>query len=372
MGAFDGVALARRQDGGDESEGRRRNEQTFAACRSMLVAGTDLALFPEGISHDLPGLAPLKTGAARIALSAVAQDSGPRALSIVPVGLLYESKQTFRSGVSCAVGAPIDVVAFYKANGDGAEAVRALTDLIAERLRAVVLVAESRAVWQGLCTVAALTAAPGPADLGARHRRALLLAEGFAALSARDPAAADALVRQTLDYLAMAREVGLLDPEDAAAPRLIETQRPKALRVIATSLSLLLLAPIALLGALLCWPIYRVIGVLAAKLAAGDDDVISTYKLLGGMVLFPATWLAQSVVVGVALGGTLGAATLLLGPLAGAVALRWGERVAIRRRALRAGWLRVTRAPVAYALAARRRELALAITAALADDQARR
>jgi hypothetical protein len=64
--------------------------------------GSHLALFPEGISHPGPELAPLRTGAARIALSAVAE--GTEVLHIVPVGLLYGHRQTFRSPVSALVG----------------------------------------------------------------------------------------------------------------------------------------------------------------------------------------------------------------------------------------------------------------------------
>jgi glycerol-3-phosphate O-acyltransferase/dihydroxyacetone phosphate acyltransferase len=367
MAAFDGIPVARRQDGGDADAARERNERTFAACRERLANGDDLALFPEGISHDLPGLAPLKTGAARIALSAVAADRGPRALAIVPVGLLYEAKQTFRSGVSCTVGAPIDVVAFHRAHGDGPDAVRALTELLAERLRAVVLEADNAAIWRGLCTVAALTAGAGPPDLAARHRRALALADAFAALSAADPAAAEALVAKTLDYLEMAREVGLLDPEDASAPLSIEQNAPHPLRVFGAGLSLLLLAPFAALGALLNWPTYRAIGALALRLADGDDDVVSTYKLIGGMVLLPLSWLVEALAGGAIGGAGAGLAVLALAPLSFTVMLRFDERVRTRRRALRAGWLRLTRGQVAFELAARRRELALAVSAQLAE-----
>jgi 1-acyl-sn-glycerol-3-phosphate acyltransferase len=64
-----GVVLVHRvQDG----EGTSGNERAFAACRKALARGRRVAIFPEGITHDRPQLAPVKTGAARIALGASA------------------------------------------------------------------------------------------------------------------------------------------------------------------------------------------------------------------------------------------------------------------------------------------------------------
>ena len=47
-----------------------RNENTFVAVRKALQAGGAVLIFPEGKSHDEPTMAPLKTGAARMALDA--------------------------------------------------------------------------------------------------------------------------------------------------------------------------------------------------------------------------------------------------------------------------------------------------------------
>ncbi len=86
-----------------------RNEETFARCRRELARGGALALFPEGTSHSDPQLRPLKTGAARIALSAEAEQDGNLGLTIVPVGLAYDRKTAFRSSVLLVVGEPIAV-----------------------------------------------------------------------------------------------------------------------------------------------------------------------------------------------------------------------------------------------------------------------
>ena len=91
--------------GGDAS----RNDASFARCRAELAAGGALALFPEGVSHSDPQLRPLKTGAARIALSAEAEHDGKLGVTLVPVGLYYERKALFRSSVLLVVGEPIAV-----------------------------------------------------------------------------------------------------------------------------------------------------------------------------------------------------------------------------------------------------------------------
>ena len=74
-----------------------KRHSSFAASCCKKAARS--RLFPEGVSHNSPKLLPAKTGAARIALGAVSIDSGgePLDLRIVPVGLFYTSKTTFRS-----------------------------------------------------------------------------------------------------------------------------------------------------------------------------------------------------------------------------------------------------------------------------------
>src|SRR5450432_1317910 len=91
--------------------GASRNDESFARCRAALARGEALALFPEGVSHSDPQLRPLKTGAARITLSAereVADAGGQLGAVVVPVGLFYERKTLFRSRVLLDVGEPLE------------------------------------------------------------------------------------------------------------------------------------------------------------------------------------------------------------------------------------------------------------------------
>jgi glycerol-3-phosphate O-acyltransferase / dihydroxyacetone phosphate acyltransferase len=110
-----------------------RNAEAFAAIHAALADGGMVLIFPEGRSWDEPRLAPIKTGAARIALSA--RDAGVRGVTIVPIGINYERKDGLRSRVLVEVAEPIVIDALDEA---GAQ-VDALTREIAKRLHAVTL-----------------------------------------------------------------------------------------------------------------------------------------------------------------------------------------------------------------------------------------
>jgi 1-acyl-sn-glycerol-3-phosphate acyltransferase len=113
MKAFGGIPVYRSRDGEDTT----KNDRTFALCRDALSAGRNIALFPEGTSHSDPAMKPLKTGAARIALSAVEAGAVSGPLPIVAAGLLFEDKTTFRSAVSVTFAEPIDVAQFAAEHG---------------------------------------------------------------------------------------------------------------------------------------------------------------------------------------------------------------------------------------------------------------
>ena len=111
----------------------RRNARAFGALRDVLRHRGAVVIFPEGISHDNPSLAPLRTGAARIALES--RDEGRvEGLYIVPIGLTFERKDAPRSRVLVQVG---DAIAVDEWTISGDKAVPALTEEIEARLRAV-------------------------------------------------------------------------------------------------------------------------------------------------------------------------------------------------------------------------------------------
>jgi 1-acyl-sn-glycerol-3-phosphate acyltransferase len=121
---------------GERSVDPTRNTETFRAVHDAFVNRRTILIFPEGKTPDEPALAPLKTGAARMALAA--RDSGEApGLCILPIGLTFERKEKLRSRVFVQIDEPIDVDRWSAPAGRG-EA-EALTAEIEARLRSLTL-----------------------------------------------------------------------------------------------------------------------------------------------------------------------------------------------------------------------------------------
>ena len=110
-----------------------RNDVTLNRVNDALRRNAVVLVFPEGISHDESTLAPLKTGAARIALQA--HETGMRSLQVLPIGLVFEQKERPRSRVLVRIGDPIDLDAWCVAHpGDNAAALTRHIDVALRRV----------------------------------------------------------------------------------------------------------------------------------------------------------------------------------------------------------------------------------------------
>jgi 1-acyl-sn-glycerol-3-phosphate acyltransferase len=313
------IPVHRRQDPGFDPE---RNEETFARCREVLAAGGSVALFPEGRSHSEPGRVELRTGAARIVAGGREEELAGTA--IVPVGLLFDAGHRFRSAVLVRVGAPFrprEVV-----SGDGPETVRELTRRIAAALDEVTVSYPSwdearlleRAVDIYLRERPALPERPGLAE---RHRWLRGFLEAYRALRTEGPERVEHLARAVARYDRLLEAFGVSDAQVAAA-----YPGPAVRRWALETLGLLgVLLPLAALGALLSYPPYRACGWLGS-LVARDPDQPASYKLFGGLVLFPATWAMEAAVVWRAVGPSWALATVLAALLGTWAALGFRDR----------------------------------------------
>lgn len=109
-----------------------RNASAFEAILDVLQKGEMVLIFPEGISHSNPELAPLKTGVSRIALEA-RDKRHIQNIEIIPLGLSFEDKGNPGTAVLAEVGEAIDM------DDVGAIAADDLTEMLAVRLAAVSL-----------------------------------------------------------------------------------------------------------------------------------------------------------------------------------------------------------------------------------------
>lgn len=304
-----------------------QNEATFARCRGLLAGGVWLALFPEGKSHSEATLQPLKTGAARIALSTLAEHPGLR-LRILPVGLYYEDKAVFRSRAAGTVGQPVevaDLMALYAE--DPRAAVVALTGRVDAALGAVVLQGETAALRDALYAVAGWMAEAGEDAVAAREARARELARRWAEGTDDERSRAIAAFQT---FAARMDALGVQDPWSVLAPDVRGT--------VARTAGALALAPLALVGAVFAWVPYRLVRPVARRLAGGHDDVVGTAKALVGALVLGLTYAAEAVAAAAWQGPWIGVGVAVVAPLSGYVALRFDERMTLRWQALRGAW----------------------------------
>jgi 1-acyl-sn-glycerol-3-phosphate acyltransferase len=349
LDAAGSIPVYRRQDAGEDTS---RNEETFSRCHEALAAGGAVAIFPEGISHDAPRLAGLRTGAARIALEAGARFA-PLGLRILPVGLVFDAKGKFRSRALLRIGAPFEPSAEQARYADDpVAAVQALTARIRSALEAVTLNYPDREE-PSLLDRASEVWAVGEQALPAR----MALAEAFAIR--RNVIAAYARLRERHpEQVARAREVA--ERYEAGLRRLGLRDDHVASRYPAVSVGaflagtfalLLFWLPAAAIGVALNAAPYQLVRLVAAR-TARSPDLPATYKLLGGFVFYPVAWLLEAALAGAAAGAGAAAAVLLLAPPTGYVAMRFhgryehliDEAAAYVQRALRRRRLRELRA----------------------------
>jgi len=338
--ALDCLPVYRAEDGADP----RDNARTLEAACALLARGASIALFPEGTTHAGPQLRALKSGAGRIALAAraaMARTGGVPPL-LVPVGLHYTARSTFRSRAAVIFGTPLEVpVVAPDGRGEPPrDAVRALTTRLDAALRALTVNASDPELVTLAATAAhllddALPAASG--DTPPLARRVALM-QGILArhdqVRDEDPQRLAALVDRLRTYQQLLAGSGLGD----AAPAALDPRRA-ALHVARTATGLLVLLPLIVAGLIENWPPYRLVGPLARLVARGEEQVLSTLALLLGLTLFPLTWLAISLAAGLAWGWAAGIAHLLLAPLAARAALWFRDRAADTAAGARLLWL---------------------------------
>jgi glycerol-3-phosphate O-acyltransferase/dihydroxyacetone phosphate acyltransferase len=343
---FECLPVYRAQDGDDPSKNRASIEASIA----LLGSGKALALFPEGVSHSKPRLEPLKTGAARIALSASAAtpERTPRPVLIVPVGLAYADKSTFRSRALLVYGEPLTtpVVVLDEQARPPNDVAERLTASIAEALALVTVQAQTHEIVSLARSTARILAADAVADVqgGELARLADLerrLAAGYERLREREPMRVERTVQRVRQFEHALEQLGL--PVDHPA----KLERARATRwtiVRLASLTVLLLP--GLLGIIVHFAPYRFIGVLAHRVAlrhGGGEDVLATLKLIAGLLVFPATWVLLAFATALAVRPIAALAILLVMPICAWAGLRLVELFGDFIDRARGAWMLATR-----------------------------
>lgn len=323
--ALGGIPVHRRQD---DPEIMHRNEDTFREAVRVLASGGAIQIFPEGRSHSAPHVAELRTGAARIAFQAEEAAGWRLGLSIVPVGITYSKKERARTSVAVRFGRAFSCADLREAHQhDPVMAVRMLTRRIETRIReqtlnfvhpgdrALVEIAEQMFVresrWVPWRT---------RERLGTRFPRLQRFAAGLEWIRRHAPDEHRALVAKVERYAALHSFVKA-GAGDVPARYGV---RPVARYIVVRGSLLLAGLPVAAAGTALWGPVAAAPPV-ALRLAKPEFEVRATVKLVAlflGVIFAWAAWTAGAYAWG---GARAAAATGLLAPVCGYVALLWIE-----------------------------------------------
>jgi glycerol-3-phosphate O-acyltransferase/dihydroxyacetone phosphate acyltransferase len=338
----------------DDPQAMGGNVDMFRAVYRELAGGAALGIFPEGKSHSEPGLAPLKTGAARIALGTLAHR--PEAFPIMPVGLVFRRKDVFRSEALVIVGPAVEWNDLAPRGGDDREAVRELTRRIEDGMRKVTVNLErwedqpildcAEAVWR-----AEWGADTDPAAQVARFETGAAILAG---IRQRPHPRWSRLAEDVEAHRKRLQRLGI-SPGDLKIDVGLRSSLRWALRRFYL-LGIPALA-VALAGAVLFWPPFRLTGRVARALGP-EKDQRSTFKLLSGIPAY-LLWIGLLAVLAWDVAGLVaGMATLVLVPTVGIVGLWIRERWRGAWRDARRFFLLRSQRSLVQVLQERQREIA--------------
>jgi glycerol-3-phosphate O-acyltransferase/dihydroxyacetone phosphate acyltransferase len=326
------IPVHRRQD---EGRGSVDNQAMFSAARHALGRGEALMIFPEGMSQGEPALMPLRTGTARLLLGADRERGGRPATTLLPVGLMFHEPGTFRVGSALLlVGQAVptgDLEALPPSESE--QAVRQLTERLAEALGRLIVEAEDRHTLELVEAAEAIWREETPdaareAKARAAWRQRAARAHGY--LAGAEPARTAAL-RSRLERYVKDLELAGLTNRDLSQGYGTSAVLRYGLR---EGLALALGLPLALWGLVNHVVPYQATALVVRALKP-EPDVLATYKVLAGLVLFPACWALEGSTAWRLGGGRLLGVFLVSLLPTGFFALSWAERLERLRRETR-------------------------------------
>lgn len=350
---FEILPIYRRIDAEAKEE---TNAVTFDNCYELLRLGRCIAIFPEGISHDHPQLQKIKTGAARIALGSVSKTTSPtgnslpsgesseEVLKIVPVGLYYTSKTSFRSEALIRYGEVFEVEATdLDINGEPPrDAVLKLTAMIEQSLRDVTLNIGTETELDTILKAEALFSSVYENIIFKQTLTQTVIrlqgfAEKYTLLEKNDPQKMDDLKAKVDRYEDNLKASGV------TTESLSVLQHP-TLHVfrylILRGLFLIIFAPLATVGAIIHSPAYLFSNLLGKLFKTHDNDVAgSSSTIIAALGLMPLTWLVVALTTWYFSDWQVALVSIPMTIFAGYIALRSSETLIDMRVWLRSAWL---------------------------------
>jgi glycerol-3-phosphate O-acyltransferase/dihydroxyacetone phosphate acyltransferase len=129
-----------------------KNDEIFKYCTQLMLDNGCLMIFPEGLCQTKYILAPLKTGAARIALESALTTN--QEIYMVPVGINYTNPHRFRGRVTINIGESITTNPFINSFKNSYwDTVTSLTDRLYEALKATIVTVEDEKEIELICQI---------------------------------------------------------------------------------------------------------------------------------------------------------------------------------------------------------------------------
>jgi glycerol-3-phosphate O-acyltransferase/dihydroxyacetone phosphate acyltransferase len=292
LNATGAIPVYRREEHGAEVD----NSEAFKKVYEIIESGKCMGIFPEGVSHVESQLVKLKTGTARIALSVAAR--GKTAVTIIPCGLNYIHRHRFRSQVLIEFGQPIVIADNWLRDyeKDEQQAVRQLTDYLADTLKAVTLNAPD---WRTLRFIQTARRLYKPSSVELTPGQYVELSRRFVDryLVAVDDPEMQALRQEMEDYQSHLEMLGLKDYQ----LRSPVTPGYAFRKIMLRGLTMLALLPVAIPGALVHLPVGWIAASVGERFSYEKDDV-ATLKVLATILLLPIIYVAVAIAVGIYFG----------------------------------------------------------------------
>ena len=354
----------------DDLEYGQKNVATFQACYDVLEQGEAIGIYPEGTTHAEPRIKKIKTGTARIALETEKQFHN--GVKIVPIGLNFSVRKSFRGEVTINIGKPLEMSAYLPAyEHDPVPAVEQLTNDLQNALEAQIvhieapeldrLVSDIEEIYQGVLIRDLIEIGLSPHEVDA-FRLSKKLVEGIQFFNQRDPARVLHVRQEVGNYKDKLRRVHL---QDSLLQKIMEN--PVSFRGFLLRILFLLFGlPWALWGGVNHFLPYQISRWVSRKIAKRETDY-ATVRILCGMILYPLFYTAQIYwvrsrvgwPVALAYGGTL--------PMFGAFAYYYGEKFEAFRGDLKLFLVMLTRRQLLNQLKRRRERLIAEIDRAKED-----
>jgi len=286
-------------------ERRRANQESLKLLADKVAGGSYSALFPEGTSHDEPHLQDLKKGGARLYYQACRSNEITRKLpAIIPVGLHYDRKRSFRSRALVWFHPPVELEDFLDPRtkmhdeDEEEEQVAKLTSKFEEVLDEVVHATDDWETHFLMHRLRKLVRSQRAKISGAKSKRPDItektlgfarIRQGYYQLLPEKPGQVMTLRKRVENYDADLRELKLDDHHLDQDPR-IASPWLAALLILQAVFVFLLLPPVLVFGYLANGPTALILWALA-RLGAKQKKDEATIKILAGAIAFPLTWM---------------------------------------------------------------------------------